>query len=484
MALSILILAISAVLLLVFSLRSRYGLPLFLMNAGISIACVAVMFQTSSTSMYTTPSIFPLRSLDQALFQLISRMRLPLSQAQTLRNCGTLVFFFGIVLFLTAYMVFFSPACAFRLYMRYYELSGAARASFVQLITLITRLFKGLILLFVLSPALLLTVQYIRRNVTCFNDTFFLLLGITSLYGFVFFIVFHTIPLALSSQAVFLSAFWFFANGTWLPGWITLFFLLFSLLTLILILASANRIFSGDLVLLSRKRAMKNSIEDLNRNLKDVFHSEKNLMFSILILANEARDAYGTPEGLEKLDRLTEISKDRMEMITSSLNRIRELHLHATPTDMRTLVSQALDNLTLPEGIRIEKHFCNESVLCMVDEYHTRNALKNIFVNAVDALQLTGREDKVLSVSVEASKAWVSLSIRDNGPGIPQQELRRVMMPFVSTKSKTSNWGIGLPYAFRVVNAQLGQMRIRSSDQAGRSYTQVDILLPRERIDV
>ena len=91
--------------------------------------------------------------------------------------------------------------------------------------------------------------------------------------------------------------------------------------------------------------------------------------------------------------------------------------------------------------------------------------------------------DKVLSVSVEASKAWVSLSIRDNGPGIPKQELRRVMMPFVSTKSKTSNWGIGLPYAFRVVNAQLGQMRILSSDQAGRSYTQVDILLPRERID-
>ena len=55
------------------------------------------------------------------------------------------------------------------------------------------------------------------------------------------------------------------------------------------------------------------------------------------------------------------------------------------------------------------------------------------------------------------------------------------MMPFVSTKSKNSNWGIGLPYAFRVVNAQLGQMRILSSDQEGRSYTQVDILLPRER---
>ena len=206
-------------------------------------------------------------------------------------------------------------------------------------------------------------------------------------------------------------------------------------------------------------------------------------MFSMLILANEARSSYGTPEGLEKLDRLTEIAKDRMEMITSSLNRIRELHLHATPTDMRTLVSQALDTLTLPEGIRCERHFCSEPVRCMVDEYHTRNALKNIFVNAVDALQLSGREDKVLSVSVDSSRAWVSLSVLDNGPGIPREELRRVMMPFVSTKAKGSNWGIGLPYAFRVVNAQLGQMRILSSDQAERSYTQVDILLPRERND-
>ena len=511
MALSIVILIVSAVLLLVFSLRSRFGLPLFLMNAGISITSVAVLFQTSSTSMYTTPQFFPLRSLDLELFRLISSMRLPLAQAQTLRNLGTLVFFFGIVLmlmliarnikairhrilweilcgagvtlFMTAYMVFFSPACAFRLYMRYYELSSAARESFVRLVSLADLLFKVSIFLFVLSPALLLTVQYIRKNITCFADTFFLLLGITSLYGFVFFIVFHTKPLALSSQSVFLSAFWFFANGSWLPGWTTLFFLLFSLLTLILILASANRIFSGDLVLLTRKRVMKNNIEDLNRNLKDVFHSEKNLMFSMLILANEARSSYGTPEGLEKLDRLTEIAKDRMEMITASLNRIRELHLHATPTDMRTLVSQALDTLTLPEGIRCERHFCSEPVRCMVDEYHTRNALKNIFVNAVDALQLSGREDKVLSVSVDSSRAWVSLSVLDNGPGIPREELRRVMMPFVSTKAKGSNWGIGLPYAFRVVNAQLGQMRILSSDQAERSYTQVDILLPRERND-
>ena len=156
MALSIVILVIAAVLLLIYSLRSRFGLPLFLMNAGISITSVAVLFQTSSTSMYATPQYFPLRSLDQDIFQLICRIRPSLAQAQTLRNIGTLIFFFGIVLmlmlivrnikhirsgrvwkilcgtliflFLAAYMIFFSPASAFRLYMRYYALDAASRA--------------------------------------------------------------------------------------------------------------------------------------------------------------------------------------------------------------------------------------------------------------------------------------------------------------------------------------------------------------------
>ena len=511
MALSILILVLSSVLLLVFSLRSRYGLPLFLMTVGVSIVSVAILFQTYNATMYAMPAIFPFRTLDLALYRLIGSRRLPISQMQTLRNTGSLIFFAGIILmlmlisrnikqirhrslwetvcgtltavFLISYMIFYSSSGAYHLYLKYHSIAAADREPFLRLITGANNLFRVLTLLFVLSPAILLAVQYARRNITCFGDTFFLLLGVAVLYGVVFFCVFHTYPLAQNAGSVIRSGFWFFGKVTRIPAWIPLVFLPFSLITLVLILASANRIFSDDLVLLSRKKAMKNSIEDLNRNLKDVFHSEKNLMFSMVILANEARSSYGTPEGLEKLDRLTEIAKDRMEMITSSLNRIRELHLHAAPTDMRTLVCQALDNLTLPEEIRCERHLCSEPAYCMVDDYHTRNALKNIFVNAVDALQLSGQEDKAICVSVEASRAWVSLSVRDNGPGIPRNELRRVMMPFVSTKSKTSNWGIGLPYAFRVINAQLGQMRIHSSDQKGRSYTQVDILLPRERND-
>ena len=314
-----------------------------------------------------------------------------------------------------------------------------------------------------------------------FADSYFLLSGILLLYGTVFYGVFFLQPFVQSPDAVFRSGFWYFSGIVRVPARHMLIFPGFSLLMLIFLLAGSSRIFSGELVLLSRKRAMKNSIEELNRNLMDVFHSEKNLMFSMVILANEAKASYGTPEGLRRLERLHDIAQARMDMITSSLNRIRELHLHMEPTDMRVLTDQALADAALPGEIRCEKHYCMEPARCLVDEYHTRSALKNLFDNAAEALQMSGCEHPVISVTVEMSRARVSLSVRDNGPGIAREERRRVMLPFVSSKSKNTNWGIGLPYAFRVINAQLGEMRIRSSDQPGRTYTRVDILLPRER---
>lgn len=145
-------------------------------------------------------------------------------------------------------------------------------------------------------------------------------------------------------------------------------------------------------------------------------------------------------------------------------------------------MDEAIAGLTVPGEIRIEKHYCDYPVRCVVDEYHhTRSALKNIIVNSIEALQLSQAADKCICVTLDASREWVSLSIRDNGPSIARREVRRVLLPFVSTKSKTANWGISLPYVFRIVNAQLGQMRIRSSDLPDRHYTQVDIPLPRER---
>ena len=509
MALSVLILLLTAVLLLGFSLRSRYGLPLFLMTLGMCAASVAVVFQSYNTSMYSPPGEFPLRSFDLALYRFIGSWRQPLERVQLMRVVGCLLFFCGILLmlwlilrnlkqrrrltlqavllsagaitFMVLYTVFYLPGTAYQIYLKYHMLPAGSREAFRLRITQLDTIVRAVSFGYVFLPVLMLAITYFRRSTTYFADSFYLLAGILTLYGAVFSAVFFTAPFVQSPDAVFRSGFWYFSGIVRVPTRHMLIFPGFSLLMLVFLLAGSSRIFSGELVLLSRKRAMKNNIEELNRNLRDVFHSEKNLLFSIVILADETKAAWGTPEGLTSLERLTGIAQARMETITSSLKRIRELHLHVEPTDMRDLMDQALADAALPDDIRCERRYCSFPARCLVDEYHTRSALKNLFDNAAEALQLSGRLDKVLTLTVDASRARVHLSIRDNGTGIERSQLRRVMLPFVSSKSKNTNWGIGLPYAFRVINAQLGQMRIRSSDRPDRAFTEVDILLPRER---
>ena len=508
MALSVLILTATAVLLLGFSLRSRYGLPLLLMTLGMDVASIAVVFQSYNTSMYSPPNGFPLRSFDLALYRYIGGWRQPLTHVQIMRVMGCLLFFVGILLmlmlifrnlrqgrrlrlwsvilgscsavFLVLFTLFYLPGTAYSIYLRYHDLQAAQEAFRLKIIR-IDAVMRFISFIYIFTPVMLLAAAYFKRNTTYFADTFFLLSGILLLYGAIFYAVFFTQPFVQSPDAVFRCGFWYFSSILRVPAGYMLIFPAFSLLMLVFLLAGSSRIFSGELVLLSRKRALRNSIEELNRNLRDVFHSEKNLLFSIVLLADETKAAYGTPEGLEKLERLTDVANTRMRTITSSLKRIRELHLHAEPVDMRTVMDQALSEAALPADIRCERHYCDFPARCLVDEYHTRSALKNLFDNAVEALQLSNQADKAISVAVDASNARVRLSIRDNGPGIPPADLRRVMLPFFSSKSKSTNWGIGLPYAFRVINAQLGQMRIRSSDKPGRQYTEVDILLPRER---
>ena len=75
MALSIVILLFAAVLLFGFALRSRYGLPLFLMTFGMCVLSAAVLLQSYNSSMYMPPGYLPFRALDLRLYRYIGGFR-------------------------------------------------------------------------------------------------------------------------------------------------------------------------------------------------------------------------------------------------------------------------------------------------------------------------------------------------------------------------------------------------------------------------
>lgn len=74
-------------------------------------------------------------------------------------------------------------------------------------------------------------------------------------------------------------------------------------------------------------------------------------------------------------------------------------------------------------------------------------ALENVVKNALDAL--AGRGGKITIYARDIGGDWVSLRIRDTGPGVDPEIRDKLFEPGVSSKS--SGWGVGLALSRRIV---------------------------------
>ncbi|HPU63145.1 MAG TPA: HAMP domain-containing sensor histidine kinase [Mobilitalea sp.] len=227
-----------------------------------------------------------------------------------------------------------------------------------------------------------------------------------------------------------------------------------------------------------KERAIKKSLTMLNNNLKDVLHSDKNIMFNIKILSEKALACYGTPEGKAQLEKILSLSNNHMESIAKALNNIKDLKVSTIHNNLIDALESALDEANIPDNIEITKIYHDTEVYGNFDMYHMKQAFINLITNSLDAIYSKNVEKGIIQITVNSSIDWIYLSIRDNGCGIPRKYIKKIFNPYFSTKSKQNNWGIGLSYVFRVITAHYGHMRIKSKKD---EYTNVEILLPRSK---
>jgi signal transduction histidine kinase len=98
--------------------------------------------------------------------------------------------------------------------------------------------------------------------------------------------------------------------------------------------------------------------------------------------------------------------------------------------------------------------------------------LNQVWTNLIDnAAQAMGGEG-VLTVRTTRDGDRVLVDIGDTGPGIPEQDLRRVFEPFFTTKPVGEGTGLGLDISYRiVVNRHGGDISVNS--RPGDTHFQV-----------
>lgn len=107
------------------------------------------------------------------------------------------------------------------------------------------------------------------------------------------------------------------------------------------------------------------------------------------------------------------------------------------------------------------------------DAYGLQQAVQNIVLNAVDAVQ-PGMGCITVRTRYVPEREEARISITDNGPGIPAEDASRIFEPFMSTKGHAGT-GLGLAVARKVVEEHHGRIEVESVAHEGATF---HIILP------
>ncbi|MCD6186729.1 MAG: sensor histidine kinase [Desulfuromusa sp.] len=116
---------------------------------------------------------------------------------------------------------------------------------------------------------------------------------------------------------------------------------------------------------------------------------------------------------------------------------------------------------------RIQIHWQETSLPTAVgDSAQFKQVFLNLILNALQAMPAGGE----LWIDTQINEQQqIILTFRDNGPGIPPEDLDRIFNPFFTTKAKGT--GLGLAITYRIIQNHCGNISVKNSPVGGAEFT-------------
>lgn len=155
-------------------------------------------------------------------------------------------------------------------------------------------------------------------------------------------------------------------------------------------------------------------------------------------------------------------------IITELLDLTRPLELkfekHTLQEILDESLSLATDRINL-QKIKVYKNYPTSPLEIEADKSKLIIAFTNLVINAIEAMEIDKGE---LAVSIAALPNGYSVSIRDNGKGIPDEYLPKLFEPFFT--SKKNGTGLGLAACFSIIESHKGTIHVESKVNTGSNF--------------
>ncbi len=155
-------------------------------------------------------------------------------------------------------------------------------------------------------------------------------------------------------------------------------------------------------------------------------------------------------------------------IIDELLSFARKKKANKTYFNLNDLVKEAVsvtDTIIKDKEISISIVTSEKNSMIFGDRGKIEQVILNLVLNAKDAIEKKGEID----ISIDDKEDLIEIVIRDNGKGIPDEDLFRIFDPFFTTKKK-SGTGLGLSLSYGVIKDHNGDIKVRSELGKGTEF--------------
>jgi PAS domain S-box-containing protein len=201
----------------------------------------------------------------------------------------------------------------------------------------------------------------------------------------------------------------------------------------------------------------------------------------IRMLAHEIRNPLNNI--ILSIDQLLPLEKDEMaknfmdiiqrnslrinNIITELLNLAKPSELVLVEQPLQEIIDESLsrtgDRIKL-QNIHVKKNYPSETVLIQADSEKLVIAFTNIIINAIEAMS----SDGLLTITITSSDDGYEVCIKDNGKGIPRENLSRLFEPFFTMKK--NGMGFGLTVSYAILQSHNAKIKVHSKENEGTSF--------------
>ena len=233
-------------------------------------------------------------------------------------------------------------------------------------------------------------------------------------------------------------------------------------------LAIEDTSYYSAMVQAERLAAMGQTIATLSHHIKNILQGIRGGSY-LIEEGLKSHDSEVVRKGWTIVEKNQEkISNLVMDMLTFSKEREPDLaagNLNVLVTDVIELMQARAQEA----GVDLLAQLCDSMPEMMFDAELLHRAVLNVVTNAIDACEKAQPGRVLVSTEYAADESLLRISVRDNGEGIPESEIKKVFGMFESRKGSRGT-GLGLPVSQKILREHGGEIRVHSRVGEGSTF--------------